>query len=162
MHQILYDCIVRYKDIDNLMYTSKYKIFAGNKDLAKDIVSELFLVDNGVSEEMVIDVEPFMLEEDALMDINKRFFQVFGVLSDSFKKMTYKQFIDAYQTFGATYFTNKNGIVSYVVSFKGITCRAVYTHGVVSLDDSEVIFRYEGHNYVFRDNLCSVYVGGMS
>ena len=160
MHQILYDCSIEYSDIlDNEVYVKNYKVFANDISDAKLISSELFKAEVGVVQ-MKFRILPCLPEDNELDVVNKEFYKTYGVLCDAFENMNYKSYLQAYQTFMGTHFSNNAGVLSYVVQFKGITCLVVFRSGKVYIDESEIVFRYDGRNYLYRDNLSSVYIGG--
>jgi hypothetical protein len=162
MHQIKYRGTIDYLDYDNTRYQQTYQIYASNEDDAKNISKELFYMSTGILENMYIEVEPILPTENEQREVNRKFFEVFGVLKETFAKMNYKQFIEAYENFEGKYFSMRNNDVSYVITFRGVTCRIVYNNKLnsIEIDESEVVFHTTGRDYIIRDNLCNMYIGG--
>lgn len=164
MHQIKYEGVVKFKDFDNSLKSRKYSFFASNKDDANDIVRELFFIDCGVAEGMSVCCRAVALSYDKIEMVRSKLIKVLSSLEAMFSTMTYKEFLQSFLNFEGSHFRLTEDSVSYVLTFRKLSCQVVFCSGVVSINKNELIYRLEdidgGHvMVVVRDNLSKYFIG---
>jgi hypothetical protein len=149
-------------DYDNTRHKKSFQIFATDRDDAMTISKELFYMDVGVASEMTVSIDPVELSDIEYSNVNRKFFEVYGVLKENFAGMNYKSFVKSYEDFEGKYFRIQSNIVSYVITFRGVTCKVVYDNSScrVFIDESEVVFHTDNRDYILRNNLCDIFIGG--
>lgn len=164
MHQIKYEGVVKFRDFDNSLKSRKYSFFASNEDDANNIVRELFFMDSGVAEDMNICCRAIDLPYDKVELVRNKLIKVLSSLDKLFSTMTYKGFLQSFLNFEGSHFRLTEESVSYVLTFRKLSCQVVFQSGVVSINRNELIYRLEdidgGHvMVVVRDNLSRYFIG---
>ena len=158
MHQIKYGVDIKYRDFDNEVYSISYKIFAENEENAKTIAEELFFMNYGVSQDMLINVHIELPSDKELKYINRNLINNFGVIKKSFSDLSYKAFLNSIENFDGYDIVLEPNKASFRFQFLDYICLAYYENGVSYIDENEVYFLYNNRTYLITNSLCDIYI----
>lgn len=158
MHQIKYGVDIKYRDFDNEVYSISYKIFAENEENAKTIAEELFFMNYGVSQDMLINVHIELPSDKELKYINRNLINNFGVIKKSFSELSYKAFLNSIENFDGYDIVLEPNKASFRFQFLDYIYLAHYEYGVSYIDENEVYFLYNNRTYLITNSLCDIYI----
>lgn len=150
MLSIRYHTSVTYKDVFGTENRKVYDLFARNDEDAKSITTEIFLLDEGVSEDMEINVEAVKPPTEVESRIDRSLVDVMRELIKLMRDATYKDFLDLFLKLGGKNLKLGDN-PSFMLDFLGFTFIAEIRNGVAGINRSEI--RYtdaNNHKYVIR------------
>lgn len=160
MHQYRYKVIIYYTDFDNTTYSVPYEIFATNEEDAKNIASELFFMDIGTFEDMRFEVSLVEPSEQEKKLVNKKLFEVFGILKNAFEGISYKDFLVNFQNYDGYKLKLSSNFAAFRFRFQDLEFVAVFKDGISYISEKEVVYyAANGRTYIIKNELCDIYVG---
>lgn len=158
MHQIRYKITIQYKDFDNQLYNISYSVFANNEFDAEKIANELFYLDYGYFNDMKYYTEPVVASKSECTLVNTKLVESFGVVTETFASLNYRDFMKCYINFDGKYLVLKSNYASFWFRFMDLRCKAIWNNHNSYISEDEVIV-YLNDNRVFsvRNRLCDIY-----
>lgn len=154
---VKYKVVISYVSFLGEESEKEYYFFARNDEDARNIASELFLLDEGVSSEMKVDVTPIM--PDALEErrIDRELVTVLREIERLFQNITYPEFMEMFIKFAGRDL-DLGATPSYTIDFLGFTMRLSMVDKRCVVDRKEIVYRDDNnHVYVIRGGI--VYCG---
>lgn len=150
MIPIKYDATVHYKSTSNHALQKSYTFFAKDDNNAKEIALELFLIDEGVSNDMDVSVSPIGVSLDEESRIDKTLIKVLREVDKVVSGANYVQFLEVFQTFqGKNIKLGKNA--SYTIEIMGFKIRVAMDGMQAVVCRDEIAYTDEtGNFYVIR------------
>lgn len=157
LQPIRYDTLVEYQDLYGIRKVKSYNIFALNDEDAKNITLELFLIDEGVADDMTVSVQGIKASDEVDMKITKLLVSVLRELDKIVNNATYTEFLRVYENFSGRYLILGDN-PSYYIDFMGFTIKVVLAGKVACISREEIIYTDDDKKiYVIRGG--DVYVG---
>lgn len=157
LQPIRYDTLVEYQDLYGIRKVKSYNIFALNEEDAKNITLELFLIDEGVADDMTVSVQGIKASDEVDMKITKLLVSVLRELDKIINNATYTEFLRVYENFSGRYLVLGDN-PSYYIDFMGFTIRVVLAGKVACISREEIVYTDDDKKiYVIRGG--DVYVG---
>ena len=157
LQPIRYDTIVEYQDLYGIRKIKSYNIFALNDEDAKNITLELFLIDEGVADDMTVSVQGVKANDEVDMKITKLLVSVLRELDKIINNATYTEFLRVYENFSGRYLVLGDN-PSYYIDFMGFTIKVVLAGKVACVSREEIVYTDDDRKiYVIRGG--DVYVG---
>lgn len=159
MYQKRFKVTINYTDIDGVDYSTSYTLFAENKDDAINIAREMFFMDFGTFENMLIEAEYELPSQFELEHVNRALIEQFGIIKQKFSDLTYKQFLESFQNFDGYNMVLNIDSASFYFRFMNIECKAIYRNGSSFIDETEVYYHGVDRLYIITDRLCTILIG---
>lgn len=157
LQPIRYDTLVEYQDLYGIRKVKSYNIFALNDEDAKNITLELFLIDEGVADDMTVSVQGIKASDEVDMKITKLLVSVLRELDKIINNATYTEFLRVYENFSGRYLVLGDN-PSYYIDFMGFTIKVVLAGKVSCISREEIVYTDDDKKiYVIRGG--DVYVG---
>lgn len=157
LQPIRYDTLVEYQDLYGIRKVKSYNIFALNDEDAKNITLELFLIDEGVADDMTVSVQGIKASDEVDMKITKLLVSVLRELDKIINNATYTEFLRVYENFSGRYLVLGDN-PSYYIDFMGFTIKVVLAGKVACISREEIVYTDDDKKvYVIRGG--DVYVG---
>lgn len=157
MQPIRYNTLVEYQDLYGIRKVKSYNIFALNDEDAKNITLELFLIDEGVADDMTVSVQGIKASDEVDMKITKLLVSVLRELDKIVNNATYTEFLRVYENFSGRYLVLGDN-PSYYIDFMGFTIKVVLAGKVACISREEIVYTDDDKKiYVIRGG--DVYVG---
>lgn len=150
MLSIRYRTSVSYKDVFGDENRKVYELFARNDEDARSITSEIFLLDEGVSEDMEINVTPLKPPAEVESRIDRSLVDVLRELNKLVSGANYKDFMSMYLKLGGKNLKLGSN-ASFMLEFLGFTFALQMKNGTPEINRTEI--RYtdaNNHKYVIR------------
>ena len=157
MQPIRYNTIVEYQDLYGVKKVKSYSIFALNDEDANKITLELFLIDEGVADDMTVNTEGIKVSMEVDAKITKLLVSVLRELNKIVNNANYSEFLRIYENFSGK-FLELGESPSFYISFMGFTIRIELKDRVATISREEILYTDdEGRIFVIRGG--DVYVG---
>jgi hypothetical protein len=145
---------IEYKDFDNQVYSTEYRIFAKDKVDACKIAKELFFVNYGKFNDMRFVSKAIIPTEEERSFVEQKFSEVIGVVKKTFTDLNYQSFLKAFENFSGKDLTLDVNYASFWISFLGVECKAVWQQGYSYVDLKRFYFTLnDGKSYVIQNKL---------
>lgn len=157
LSSVKYKVVVSYLSFLGEEKEKEYIFFARDDTDARNIASELFLLDEGVSSEMQIFVTPIIPDVVDEHRIDMELVSVLREIEKLFQNITYPEFMEMFIKFsGRDLELGQNP--SYTIDFLGFTMRLSMVNKKCVVDRSEITYRdNNNHLYIIRGGI--VYCG---
>lgn len=150
LRPIRYNAIVEYQDLYGIRKEVSYSIFALDDEDARNITLELFLIDEGVADDMTVTVEGIRASSEVDMKITKLLASVLWELNKLLNNANYSEFLRIYENFSGKYLV-LGETPSYYITFMGFTLKLELKDKVACVSREEIVYTDdEGREYLIR------------
>lgn len=156
MLPVKYTATITYKSTDNHSLNKNYIFFARDDSNAKEIAIELFLIDEGISNDMEVEVTPIEVTEHEELLVDRSTVKVLREVDKVVSGVNYVEFLNIFRKF-----EGKNlklgSDASFNIEFMGFTFHIVMRNRQAMVCRDEFTYMHENRLYVVR--LGKVYYG---